>query len=343
MVTVSQQPLQGLKVVELHAIGPVPYTGMQLLSMGASVARVCPPQNRAVGIPINPDADLLNRGKQEHLIDLKSTSGLAQLLAMLDTADVLIEGFRPGVLERLTLEPEKLLTQFPQLVIARLSGFGRHGCYAQRAGHDINYLSLCGVLAAIGPAEEPAVPLNLIADFGGGAMHLLNGILAKLVQRGIQGNGGMVDTSILAGTFGLTPMIHSLLANQLWSLDRQSNLLDGGLPFYRMYKTKDGKFMAVGALESGFFAQLLTLLNLHDSFNVENQYKQSEWQRMIELFSGVFITRSRDDWAADAQQMDCCVTPVLNFTEALEYEHNTDNGWITHTPFKHPDHLVQFS
>ena len=339
----EQCPLAGLKVVELHAIGPVPFVGLQLQQLGATVTRICPPVDRAIGITINSEADLLNHGKSQHAINLKEDAGITQLHVLINDADVLIEGFRPGVMERLGLDPTGLLKQYPRLVVARLSGFGRQGDYAARAGHDINYLALSGVLAAIGPPETPAIPLNLIADFGGGAMYLLSGILAKLVQRGINGCGGLVDTSILAGTVGLTTMMHTLIADGHWSLTRQQNLLDGGLPFYRVYKTLDNKFMAVGALEQVFFKQLLILTNLEHSVSVDQQYDRSTWNGMTRHFSQAFLKRTRKQWADDAHKLDCCVTPVLDFAEAAIHPHNKANKWFNTTPFPHPGHVVQFN
>jgi alpha-methylacyl-CoA racemase len=320
----------------------VPFAGMQFLQMGASVTRVSPPTERAIGIELSADTDILNRGKTLLAINLKEASGQAQLHSLLSDADVLIEGFRPGVLERLGLDPVTLLQQFPQLVIGRLSGFGRYGDYAPRAGHDINYLALSGVLAAIGTADEPIIPLNLIADFGGGAMHLLSGILAKLVQRSIQDRGGLVDTSILAGTIGLTSMTHGLIAAGKWNLHRQQNLLDGGLPFYRVYKTQDGKFVAVGALERPFFEALLTVIGLSSEFSSSQQYDSECWPAMSTAFSIAFAKRTRDDWAIDALTSDCCLTPVLDFTESMKHPHTTANGWIVNDPFPHPGLVTHF-
>lgn len=336
-------PLAGLKVVELNAIGPVPFVGLQLQQLGASVVRICPPVDRAIGIDISSEADLLNNGKSQHAINLKDEAGLAQLHTLLNDADVLIEGFRPGVMERLALAPTGLLERYPRLIVARLSGFGRHGEYASRAGHDINYLALSGALAAIGTSDTPVVPLNLIADFGGGAMYLLNGILARLVQRGISGSGGIVSTSILAGTVGLTTMMHSLLADERWSLTRQQNLLDGGLPFYRVYRTLDNKFMAVGALEQIFFNQLLILIELEHSISVDKQYDRSTWNCMTRRFSQAFLKRTRQQWTDEALKLDCCVTPVLDFAEAAVHPHNNANKWFNTTPFPHPGHILQFN
>lgn len=310
--------------------------------MGASITRVSPPKSREIGISINEDADLLNRGKTNKAINLKDPQGLDDLFTLLARADVLLEGFRPGVMERLGLSPTVLLKQFPQLVIGRLSGFGYCGEYAPRAGHDINYLALSGVLAAIGTKEEPVVPLNLIADFGGGAMHLLTGVLAKLVQRSIQQQGGVVETSILAGTIGLTSMTHGLIAGGRWTLHRQDNLLDGGLPFYRVYKTLDDQFVALGALEKPFFNELLKVLELSHEIAVDDQYEETNWPQMVDRFSKIISMRSRDEWAERALDYDCCLTPVLNFEESLSHPHNIANGWINSTPFPHPGLVTNF-
>lgn len=338
----SELPLSGLTVVELFAIGPVPFAGLQLQQLGAEVLRILPPKDRGIGIGIDAQSDLLNHGKSDHHIHLKTAAGLAELHSLLADADVLMEGFRPGVLERLGLDPARLTAEFPKLVIGRLSGFGRHGPYAARAGHDINYLALSGALSSIGSKNEPIVPLNLVADFGGGAMYLLVGILAKLVQRGIHGRGGVAETSILAGTLGLTPMFHSLMAADRWTLNRQSNLLDGGAPFYRVYQTRDKRFVAVGALEPPFFKNLLILTGLEEEFSLENQYEEQHWPTMRKAFSSAFAKRSRDEWAVAAIALDCCVTPVLDFTEALLEPHHRDNGWILDAPFPHPGPVLDF-
>lgn len=310
--------------------------------MGASVTRVSPPTARAIGIEIDAAADVLNHGKTNTAINLKEPAGHTALFELLANADVLMEGFRPGVMERLGLSPELLMDKFPQLVIGRLSGFGSEGDYAPRAGHDINYLALSGVLAAIGTRDEPIVPLNLIADFGGGAMHLLTGILAKLVQRSITASGGIVETSILAGTIGLSSMLHGLMAGGRWTLNRQENLLDGGLPFYRVYKTSDNKFIALGALEKPFFTQLLKVLDLTSVLLADDQYNKHSWPAMIETFTSTIAQKSRDEWTQLALPYDCCLTPVLDFAESVQHPHNVANGWINNDPFPHPGLVTHF-
>ncbi len=321
-------PLAGLRVLELHAIGPVPFAGMCLRMLGAHVTRISPPRDPGLGIALPPAFDLLNRGKTVRSLDLKQPGDGEAMAAALATADVLLEGFRPGVLERLGLAPKLLLSRHPRLVIGRLSGWGDAGPLAARAGHDINYLALTGVLAAVGTAQQPMPPLNLVADFGGGAMHLLVGVLARLVRRGMDGQGGVVTTSIAAGTVGLTPMFHGLLAAGRWHLQREANLLDGGAPFYRTYRCADGRFVAVGALEGKFYRELLEVAGLAGQLDPADQYRQDCWPAAAAAFSRRFAERSRDDWALAAADRDCCLTPVLDFLEAAAHPHVLANRWF---------------
>lgn len=335
-------PLAGLKVLELHAIGPVPFAGQLLRSLGARVLRVSPPADPGLGVRVPPQYDLLNVGKETLLLDLKDADGLDALHAELADADVLLEGFRPGVLERLRLAPDALLAAHPRLVVGRLSGWGSRGPLAQRAGHDINYLARTGVLNAIGERERPIVPLNLVADFGGGAMHLLVGVLAKLVQRSIAQRGGVVETSILAGTVGLTPMFYGLLAGGVWNLQRAGNLLDGAMPFYRVYRCADDRFVAVGALEPKFYRELLDVTGLLGEVDPANQYRAQTWPDTIARFERRFATRTRDDWAQAADDRDACLAPVLDFAEAARDAHNLANGLYRGEPFAQPDETIRF-
>jgi len=335
-------PLSGLKAVELHAIGPVPYAGQLLRSLGADVLRVSPPSDPGLGVGVGPEFDLLNTGKRALSIDLKQADGLAALHRELADADLLLEGFRPGVLERLGLAPATLLDAHPRLVIGRLSGWGHDGVLAERAGHDINYLALAGVLNAIGAREAPVPPLNLVADFGGGAMHLLVGVLAKLVQRSITQRGGVAETSILAGTVGLTPMFYGLLAGGVWNLERANNLLDGATPFYRVYRCADGRFVAVGALEPKFYAQLLQVTGLAGELDPRDQYRPASWPATIERFAARFASRARDDWAQAALGHDACLSPVLDFAEAARHPHNLANRLFRSEPFAQPDAVIEF-
>ena len=290
----SDRPLAGLNVVELHAIGPVPFAGMLLRNLGATVTRVSPPVDPGLGVPGKARFDPLNDGKAVLLADMKTDAGMAQVHALLAGADLLLEGFRPGVLERLGLAPDALMQRYPRLVIGRLSGWGSRGELAARAGHDINYLALAGVLHAIGPGERPVPPLNVVADFGGGAMHLLVGVLSKLVQRSISGRGGVAETSILAGTVGLTPMFYGMLANGVWNLKREANLLDGGAPFYRVYRTRDARFVAIGAIEAKFYAQLLDVLGLAGEIDPRRQFDETTWAATIARFDARIAEKTRD-------------------------------------------------
>jgi alpha-methylacyl-CoA racemase len=323
--TLIGKPLDGLKVIELHAIGPVPFAGRLLRDLGAQVTRISPPNDPGLGVAMNKNFDFLNIDKSVIKLDLKDTADYEQLTTHLATADVLLEGFRPGVLERLNLAPDTLLARFPKLVIGRLSGWGSEGELAARAGHDINYLAMSGLLNAIGKADSPHPPINVVADFGGGAMHLVVGVLALLARRGITQKGGIAQTSILAGTVGLTPMFYGLLASGVWNLQRENNLLDGKLPFYCVYPTRDQKFVAVGALEAKFYAELLKLTGLAETLELRHQYKPSTWQATKETFAQVFASKTRDEWAQLALHMDACVSPVLDFLEAAAHPHNRAN------------------
>ncbi len=319
-------PLAGLTVVELHAIGPVPFAGQVLRALGARVIRVSPPNDPGLGVVLPPRYDFLNDGKETLALDLKQPADKARLAAMLEITDVLLEGFRPGVLERLGFAPVDLLDHTPRLVIGRLSGWGDAGPLAPRAGHDINYLALSGALSAIGHADTPVPPLNLVADFGGGAMSLLVGVLARLVRRSIDGRGGEVTTSILAGTVCLTPMFYGMIAGGVWSLQRASNLLDGSVPFYRVYRCADDRFVAVGALEPKFYAELLSVIGMSDLLHAADQYDSTTWPRTIRLLATRFAERDRDAWAETCAGRDTCLAPVLDFAEAAKNTHNQANG-----------------
>ena len=342
MSTTETGPLSGLNVIELHAIGPVPFAGQLLRSLGATITRVSPPTDPGLGVPGKEKFDILNGGKRKALLDLKSAAGMKALGELLSSADVMLEGFRPGVLERLGLAPATLLAKYPKLVIGRLSGWGLKGPLADRAGHDINYLALAGILNAIGPAEKPVPPLNVVADFGGGAMHLLVGVLSKLVQRGITGRGGTVETSILAGSVGLTPMFFGMIANNAWKLGREVNMLDGGVPFYKVYKTADGKFVAVGAIEAKFYKELLELTGLTGQIDPAQQMARDSWPATVEKFTQAFATRTRDEWGELAARRDCCVAPVLDFIEAAGDRHNLDNGLYKNDPFPQTAKIFDF-
>lgn len=335
-------PLDGLRVVELHAIGPVPFAGMLLGSLGAKVYRVSPPADPALGVGTKAEYDLLNRGKERVAADMKSADGMRAVHELLATADVLLEGFRPGVLERLGLAPADLLERYPKLVVGRLSGWGDRGELAPRAGHDINYLALTGLLNAIGPADAPVPPLNVVGDFGGGAMTLLLGVLSKLVRRSVTGRGGVAQTSILAGSVTLAPMFYGLMAAGLWGVKREANILDGGRPYYRVYRTRDDRFVAVGAIEAKFYAEMVRMMGLEGEIDLKRQNDPSSFDATVATLSKRFAEKTRDEWDALASTCDCCVAPVLDFLEAAQYRQNRAMGLYLDEPFPRPGPTIEF-
>jgi alpha-methylacyl-CoA racemase len=316
-------PLTGLRVVELAGIGPAPYACMLLAELGADLIRVDRPGGG--GILVDPSKDALNRSRPSVAVDLKSAEGRDVLLRLLDSADVLVEGLRPGVLERLGAGPDVVLARNPRLVFARMTGWGQDGPLAQRAGHDINYLGLTGALHAIGTADKPIVPLNIGADFGGGSMFLLVGILAALVERGTSGRGQVVDAAMVDGASSLITMVYGLLGAGLWQDRRAANLLDGGAPFYDTYACADGRHVAVGALEPQFYAAFVEGLGLTGALPGA-QYDVGQWPEHRRLFAEAFATRPRDEWAALFAGTDACVTPVLGLTEAPAHPHLAARG-----------------
>jgi alpha-methylacyl-CoA racemase len=309
-------PLRGVSVVEFASIGPGPFAAMVLADLGASVVRVERPG------AFGDIGDPMLRGRSASMaVDLKRADGVEVALRLVARADVLIEGLRPGVMERLGLGPEACLRRNPRLVYGRMTGWGQHGPRSAEAGHDIDYIAVAGALHPIGHADrEPPPPLNLVADFGGGAMLLVAGVLAALVERVGSGRGDVVDAAMVDGVASLTTMLHRMRSSGLWSDDRQANLLDGGAPFYRCYRAADDRFVAVGALEPQFYAALLAGLGLADE-DLPDQYDRSGWPRLAERFAAVFATRTRDEWAEAFAGTDACVAPVLTPSEAADDRH----------------------
>ncbi|MGA3540402.1 CaiB/BaiF CoA transferase family protein [Micromonosporaceae bacterium DT194] len=327
MVSSSDGPLAGLRVVELAGLGPGPFATMLLSDLGADVVRVDRP---GPGTPFGPpDKDLLNRGKRSVLVDLKHTHGAEVVLALAQRADILVEGWRPGVAERLGVGPEPALARNPALVYGRMTGWGQQGPLAHTAGHDIDYIALAGALHPVGPAQgPPQIPLNLVGDFGGGALYLVVGCLAALhVARGT-GRGQVVDAAIVDGAAHLTTGLSGLMAAGLWQAQRGSNLLDGGAPFYSVYGTADGEHMAVGALEPQFYAELLRLLGL-DGEELPAQHDVSGWPKLRARFAEVFAGRTREEWARHFEGTDACVAPVLSLGEAPQHPHLSARGTFT--------------
>ncbi|MBO0873017.1 MAG: CoA transferase [Pseudonocardia sp.] len=310
-------PLTGLRVVELAGIGPGPHAAMILADLGADVVRVERPHG---SLRLGDGRDHLLRGRRSIAADLKSPAGRVTVLRLVERADVLLEGLRPGVTERLGVGPDDCAARNPRLVYARMTGWGQDGPMAPRAGHDINYISLTGALHAIGPAERPAAPLNLVGDFGGGSMLLVVGILAALWERERSGQGQVVDAAMVDGASLLAQMVWSFLAQGGWRDEREANLLDGGAPFYRTYACADGGWVAVGALEPQFYAELLRGLGL-DGADLPAQMDRSGWPTLRARFTAAFASKPRDEWAAVFADMDACVTPVLSFAEVPDHPH----------------------
>jgi len=313
-------PLTSLRVIEFSGIGPGPLVGQLLADLGADVVTV--DRRSAKADP----ADVNRRNKRSVALNLRKAEGLAAVRCMLAGADVLIEGFRPGVMERLGLGPDACLLANPRLVYGRMTGWGQSGPLAHTAGHDINYLGITGALHAIGrPDEPPPPPLNLVADFGGGSMFLIFGILAALFERSQSGQGQVVDAAMVDGVPAMMGGLHGRMARGLWSERRGRNLLDGGAPFYRTYRTADGKYISVGALEPEFFAELVRRAGLPES-EIEIQNDRDQWPEMHTRYAEVFRLRTRDEWTTLFEGSDACAGPVLTFTEAAEHPHNAARG-----------------
>jgi alpha-methylacyl-CoA racemase len=313
-------PLHGLRVIELAGLGPGPHAAMLLADLGADVVRVERPGGDAT-VLLPPEQDFVLRNRRSVAADLKTAEGLELVRSLIRRADVLLEGFRPGVTARLGIGPADCLAGNPRLVYASVTGWGQEGPLAQRAGHDINYLALSGVLHALGKAGGPPVPpLNLVGDLGGGSMFLVFGVLAALVERERSGRGQVIDVAIVDGSSVLMQMIWGLRAAGLWSLDRGTNLIDTGAPFYDTYECEDGRYVAVGAVEPAFYAQLLAGLGLAPE-DLPDQLDPSGWQRLRAVLASTFLTRTRDDWAAVFAATDACVTPVLDLDEAALHPH----------------------
>jgi alpha-methylacyl-CoA racemase len=316
-------PLSGIRVVELSSLGPGPYAGMLLAELGADVLRVDRPGGGTRLVP--PREEVLHRSRPCAAVDLKSPEGRDVVLRLVEQADVLVEGLRPGVTERLGLGPDACLERNPRLVYARMTGWGQSGPLADRAGHDINYLGLTGALHAIGPEAKPVPPLNIGADFGGGSMFLVVGVLAALLERGSSGRGQVVDAAMVDGASSLVSMIYGLFNAGLWADRRAVNLLDGGAPFYDTYRCADGGHVAVGAIEPQFYAQLLEGLGLTGQLP-GGQHDRRHWPEQRRRIAEVVAGRTRDEWAERFAGTDACLTPVLGLREAPAHPHLAARG-----------------
>jgi alpha-methylacyl-CoA racemase len=314
-------PLAGVRVLEFEAIGPGPFCGMMLADMGADVLLVDRRTDPRMGLERERWFDIMLRGRRSVTLDLKSEDGAAAALLLAEKADAVIEGFRPGVMERLGLGPEAMLARNARLVYGRMTGWGQEGPLAARAGHDINYIALSGALHAIGRAgEAPVPPLNLIGDFGGGGMLLAFGIACGIIEARGSGRGQVVDAAMVDGASLLSTMFHGMAAGGLWSEERGRNILDSGAPWYDTYRTKDDRYVAIGALEPKFYAELIARLGLA-ARPLPQQYDRARWPELRALFTAAFREKTRDEWCAIFEGSDACFAPVLSFSEARGHPH----------------------
>ena len=313
-----------MRVLEFAGLGPLPHAGMLLADLGADVLRVERPHSPPA-VPPGP----VDRGRRSAVLDLAAPGGAAAALDLAAAADVLVEGFRPGVMERLGLGPDACLARNPRLVYGRVTGWGQDGPLAPRAGHDLTYLALTGALAAIGPpGGDPLPPLNLVADYGGGSMFLLVGVLAALVERGVSGQGQVVDAAMVDGTTSLLALTYGLLGAGLWRLERGTNLLDGAAPYYATYRCADGGHVAVGALEDRFWAELVRALDL-DLTGLGPREDPATWPELRARLAAAFAARPRDAWAELFAPLDACVTPVLTLDETIGHPQLGGRGTVT--------------
>lgn len=309
-------PLKGIKVIEMAGIGPGPFCAMMLADMGAEVVRVDRPNSKSSKF------DVMNRGRRSIALDLKTSAGIETALKLIEKADALIEGFRPGVMERLGLGPEVCFERNPKLIYGRMTGWGQTGTLAQAAGHDLNYIALTGALHAIGRADSPpAPPLNLIGDFGGGGLMLAFGIVCALLEARQSGKGQVIDAAMTDGAALVMAMIYGFKAAGRWSNERGANLLDGAAPFYDSYECADGKFVAIGSLEPQFYALLLEKTGINDP-DFQQQMDFRKWPVMKAKLAAVIKTKTREEWCALMEGGDVCFAPVLDLDEAPQHPHN---------------------
>ena len=320
----AQGPLRGVKVVEFVGLGPAPFAAMLLSDMGADVVRIDRPGAHGGG-----PAEILARGRRSAALDLKNPEAVKACLELISRADILLEGYRPGVMERLGLGPETAHRHNKALVYGRMTGWGQHGPLAHAAGHDINYIALTGALAAIGAPESPVIPLNLVGDFGGGSLYLAFGVLAALTHARATGEGQVVDAAIVDGAASLMGAIHQLQAMGMWSRGRGENLLDGGAAFYGTYECADGKHVSVGPLEPEFYALLLEHLGLAGDPVMANPYDASQWPAQRLRLQTAFASKTRDQWCAMMEGSDACFAPVLTTEEAAGHPHMRERGVFT--------------
>ena len=311
-----QGPLSGLKIVEFAGIGPGPFCGMLLSDLGADVARI-----DRVGARGGAKTDITARGRRSVALDLKDPAAVETALKLMDRADAVFEGFRPGVMERLGLGPDVALKRNPKLVYGRMTGWGQFGPYAQAAGHDINYIALTGALHSIGTEGKPVPPLNLVGDFGGGALYLAFGLLAGVIHARATGEGQVIDCAMTDGAASLMSMFYGMAATGMWTGDRRANMLDGGAPFYDTYETADGGWISLGSIEPQFYALLLEKAGLDDP-QFKLQMSREDWPELKSKLAAVIKTKTRDQWTALMEGTDVCFAPVMGLKEAATHPHN---------------------
>lgn len=319
-------PLKGFKVIELAGIGPAPMCAMLLSDLGAEVLRIDRTADAGLGIAMKTKYSLLNRGRRSIALDLKRPEATETVLRLVGQADALIEGFRPGVMERLGLGPDVCLARNPRLVYGRMTGWGQDGPLASAAGHDINYIALSGALHSIGRrGEAPVPPLNLIGDFGGGALYLAFGVVTGLLEAQKSGRGQVVDTAMVDGAASLMTAIYGMHGSGIWSDERGTNILDTGAHYYDVYETKDGKHISIGSIETKFYDELLRLSGLKRE-ELAPQNDRKSWPQMKDRVAALFKTKTRDEWCAIMEGSDICFAPVLSMTEAPNHPHNKHRG-----------------
>jgi alpha-methylacyl-CoA racemase len=310
-------PLVGVKVVEFAGIGPAPFCGMLLADLGADVVRI--DRKESVG---RTQLDISNRGKRSIAVDLKSPEGVEAVLSLIETADIVFEGFRPGVMERLGVGPDVAQKRNPRIVYGRMTGWGQTGPWSQMAGHDIDYIALTGALHTMGRAgEPPAPPLNLVGDFGGGALYLAFGLMAAVIEARTSGKGQVIDCAMIDGAASLMTMFYSMRHTGVWNDKRDDNMLDGGAHFYDTYECADGKWLALGAIEPQFHTVLVEGLGLSEA-EFPARMDRANWPKFSERIAGVILTRTRDEWMKVFEGTDACVAPVLSMEEAPKHPHN---------------------
>ena len=337
-------PLTGLRVVEMASIGPGPLCAMLLADLGAEVLRIDRTEPSGLGVPIDIKFEVSGRNRRSVALDIKQPAGLDAALRLIDRADVLIEGWRPGVAERLGLGPAVCHARNPGLVFGRMTGFGQSGPLSQAAGHDLNYIALTGALHAMGGKGKPVPPLNLVGDYGGGALYLAFGILAAIFERSRSGQGQVVDAAMVDGASSLMSIFFGMAASGAWNVnERSANLLDGGAPFYDTYATADGKWVSIGALEPKFFAELVQRIGLDEKF-ITRQYDRRCWPELREAITGLIAAKTRDDWSALLEGTDVCFAPVLSITEVASHPHaQARGGYIQVSGVTQPAPAPRFS